>query len=115
MQGPALHAFIADKIDDMKGRDIITLDVRGHSTITDCMIICSGNSNRHVRSIADHVAEALRHAGLMPLGIEGADVGEWVLVDMGDVIIHVMQDETRDLYQLEKLWRFHPEDLAARA
>ena len=104
MQGQTLHAFIADKIDDLKGRDIVTLDVRGKSSITDCMIICSGNSNRHVCSIADHVAEELRHAGLQPLGIEGQSEGEWVLVDMGEVIIHVMQDETRALYQLEKLW-----------
>ncbi len=104
MQGQTLHAFIADKIDDLKGRDIVTLDVRGKSSITDCMIICSGNSNRHVCSIAEHVAEELRHAGLQPLGIEGQSEGEWVLVDMGEVIIHVMQDETRALYQLEKLW-----------
>ena len=104
MQGQELLAFIVDKIDDMKGRDIITLDVRGKSSITDCMIICSCNSNRHVRSIADHVAAELRHSGVELLGVEGGDVGEWVLVDAGDVIIHVMQDETRALYQLEKLW-----------
>lgn len=104
MQGKALQAFIVDKIDDMKGRDTVVLDVRKLSSITDCMIICSGNSNRHVRSIADHVAEEARHAGVMPLGIEGADVGEWVLVDLGEVIVHVMQDDTRSLYQLEKLW-----------
>ena len=104
MQGQELQAFIVDKIDDMKGRDIITLDVRGKSSITDCMIICSGNSNRHVRSIADHVAAELRHSGIELLGVEGSDVGEWVLVDAGNVIIHVMQDETRALYQLEKLW-----------
>ena len=105
MQGQPLHAFIADKIDDLKGRDIVTIDVRGKSGITDCMIICSGNSNRHVCAIADHVADELRHAGLQPLGMEGTEQGEWVLLDMGDVIIHVMQDETRHLYQLEKLWR----------
>ena len=104
MQGQTLHTFIVDKIDDLKGRDIVVLDVRGKSSITDCMIICSGNSNRHVCSIADHVAEELRHAGLQPLGIEGEAEGEWVLVDMGDVIVHVMQDDTRSLYQLEKLW-----------
>ena len=104
MQGQTLHTFIVDKIDDLKGRDIVVLDVRFKSSITDCMIICSGNSNRHVCSIADHVAEELRHAGLQPLGIEGEADGEWVLVDMGDVIVHVMQDDTRALYQLEKLW-----------
>ena len=104
MQGQTLHDFIADKIDDLKGRDTTTLDAGGRSSIPDCMIICSGNSNRHVRSIADHVAAELRHSGVELLGVEGGDVGEWVLVDAGDVIIHVMQDETRALYQLEKLW-----------
>lgn len=104
MQGQALHDFIADKIDDLKGRDITIIDVRGKSSITDCMVICSGNSNRHVCSIAEHVAEELRHSGLPLLGIEGQALGEWVLVDAGDVLIHVMQDETRALYQLEKLW-----------
>jgi ribosome-associated protein len=104
LQGKTLHDFIADKIDDLKGRDITIIDVRGKSSITDCMIICSGNSNRHVCSIADHVAEELRHAGITLLGIEGQALGEWVLVDAGDVLIHVMQDETRSLYQLEKLW-----------
>lgn len=104
MQGKELQAFVIDKLEDIKGRDIVVLDVRNKSTITDCMIICSGNSNRHVRSIAEHVAEEVRHAGIVPLGIEGADEGEWVLVDLGELIVHVMQDETRNLYQLEKLW-----------
>lgn len=113
MQGQTLHTFIVDKIDDLKGRDIVVLDVRGKSSITDCMIICSGNSNRHVCSIADHVAEELRHAGLQPLGIEGEAEGEWVLVDMGDVIVHVMQDDTRSLYQLEKLWSGNFSEAAA--
>ncbi|MGL4932716.1 MAG: ribosome silencing factor [Aeromonas sp.] len=105
MQGQQLHAFIIDKIDDMKGRDIITLDVRGRSSITDTMIICSGNSSRHVSAIAHHLASEARHAGLSLLSVEGQGSGEWVLVDMGSVIIHVMQDEYRDLYQLETLWR----------
>jgi iojap-like ribosome-associated protein len=113
LQGQTLHTFIVDKIDDLKGRDIVVLDVRGKSSITDCMIICSGNSNRHVCSIADHVAEELRHAGLQPLGIEGEAEGEWVLVDMGDVIVHVMQDDTRSLYQLEKLWSGNFSEAAA--
>ncbi|ALP41658.1 ribosome silencing factor [Aeromonas schubertii] len=112
MQGNALHAFIIDKIDDMKGRDIVTLDVRGKSTITDTLIICSGNSNRHVRSIADHVASEMRHAGQDPLSVEGEDTGEWVLVDLGEVIVHVMQDEYRDFYQLEKLWGGAPVEAA---
>jgi ribosome-associated protein len=112
LQGNALHAFIIDKIDDMKGRDIITLDVRGKSSITDTLIICSGNSNRHVRSIAHHVASELKLAGHDPLGVEGQESAEWVLVDLGDVVVHVMQDEYRDFYQLEKLWGGAPLEAA---
>lgn len=112
MQGNPLHAFIIDKIDDMKGRDIITLDVRGKSSITDTLIICSGNSNRHVRAIADHVASEMRHAGIEPIGVEGQETGEWVLVDLGEVIVHVMQDEARGFYQLEKLWGDAPRTAA---
>lgn len=104
MQGNQLHDFIVDKLDDLKARDILVLDVSGKSTITDCMIICSGNSNRHVNAIADHLATEAKHAGLAPLGVEGQGIGEWVLVDLGEVIVHVMQEETRDFYQLEKLW-----------
>ncbi|OIN13823.1 ribosome silencing factor [Oceanisphaera psychrotolerans] len=104
MQGQELHAFIVDKLDDLKARDIQVLDVSGKSSITDCMIVCSGNSSRHVNSIAEHLATEARHAGLNLLSVEGKDAGEWVLVDLGDVIVHVMQEETRDFYQLEKLW-----------
>lgn len=88
----------------MKARDIVKLDVRETSNVTDYLVVCSGNSKRHVLSIADHVAKSARHAGEEPLGQEGQNVGEWVLVDLGDVIVHVMQDETRSLYDLEKLW-----------
>ena len=104
MQGPALHAFIADKIDDLKGRDIVTIDVRGKSSITDCMVICTGTSSRHVMSIADHVVQESRAAGLLPMGVEGENTGDWIVVDLGDVIVHVMQEESRRLYELEKLW-----------
>lgn len=99
-----LKQFVVDKIDDMKGRDIIELDVQGKSSVTDTMIICSGNSKRHVMAIADNLQVEAKHAGHAPLSVEGKENGEWVLVDLGDVIVHVMQDETRDFYQLEKLW-----------
>ncbi|MCS3454971.1 ribosome silencing factor [Aeromonas rivuli] len=108
MQEQQLHAFIIDKIDDMKGRDIVTLDVRGQSTITDTLIICSGNSSRHVCAIASNLASEARHAKLNLLSVEGQQTGEWVLVDLGSVIVHVMQDEYRDFYQLEKLWGSAP-------
>jgi ribosome-associated protein len=96
--------FALDKVDDMKARDIVKLDVKDISSVTDYLIVCSGNSKRHVQSIADHVAKESRHAGEEPIGQEGQDVGEWVLVDLGDVVVHVMQDQTRSLYDLEKLW-----------
>lgn len=104
MQGKALQEFVIDKIDDLKGQDIVALDVQGKSSITDCMIICTGTSTRHVSSIADHVVQASRAAGLIPLGVDGKNAADWVVVDLGDVIVHVMQEESRQLYELEKLW-----------
>ncbi len=100
----SLKKFVIDKIEDMKGRDITDIDVSGTSTITDTMIVCTGNSKRHVRSIAENVVVEMKRAGQRPLSIEGQESGEWVLVDLGEVVLHVMQDETRDFYQLEKLW-----------
>ena len=99
-----IKQFVIDKLDDMKGRDLVDIDVTGRSTITDTMLICSGNSKRHVRSIAENLVVEMKQAGMPPLSIEGADTGAWVLVDLGDIVVHVMQDETRDFYQLEKLW-----------
>ena len=104
LQGKALRDFVIDKIDDLKGQDIIAIDVKGKSSITDCMIICTGTSTRHVVSIADHVVQESRAAGLLPLGVEGEATADWVVVDLGDVIVHVMQEESRRLYELEKLW-----------
>jgi len=99
-----LKRFVKDKIEDLKGRDIIDIDVTGKSTVTDTLLICSGNSKRHVVSIAENVILQCKQAGEPPLHIEGQDTGEWVLIDYGDVVVHVMQDQARDLYQLEKLW-----------
>lgn len=104
MQTTELVSFIQDKIDDMKGRDIVTLDVRGKSSVTEFMIICSGTSNRHTKSIADYVAAEVKKAGVNALGIEGQSSGEWVLLDLGDVVVHVMLEDSRSFYQLEKLW-----------
>jgi len=104
LQGKALQEFVIDKIDDLKGQNIIAIDVQGKSSITDCMIICTGTSTRHVASIADHVVQESRAAGLIPLGIDGKNTADWVVVDLGEVIVHVMQEESRVLYELEKLW-----------
>ncbi|MBY8118859.1 ribosome silencing factor [Vibrio fluvialis] len=104
MQHEELKDFLADKADDMKAVDIVTLDVQGKSSVTDYMIICTGTSKRHVSSIADHVASEAKKAGVEPLGIDGENEGEWVVVDMGTTMLHVMQEEHRAMYQLEKLW-----------
>ncbi len=104
MDSQQFKTFVVDKIDDMKARDIVVMDVKGKSSITDTMIICSGNSKRHVISIAENVQIEAKQAGHPPSNVEGKESGEWVLVDLGDIIVHVMQDETRDFYQLEKLW-----------
>jgi ribosome-associated protein len=104
VQTNELVAFVADKIDDMKARDIVTLDVRGKSSVTNFMVICSGTSNRHTKSIAGYLTTEVKKMGLQPLGIEGEASGEWVLLDLGDVVVHVMLEESRNFYQLEKLW-----------
>lgn len=104
MQGQALQDFVVDKIDDLKGQDIVTIDVRGKSSITDCMIVCTGTSTRHVVSIAEHVVQEARLADLRPFGVDGRAAADWVVVDLGEVIVHVMQEESRQLYELEKLW-----------
>jgi ribosome-associated protein len=104
LQGKALQEFVIDKIDDLKGQDIIALDVTGKSSITDCMIICTGTSSRHVMSIAGHVVEEVKAIGLHTLGVKGVNDADWVVVDLGEVIVHVMQEESRALYELEKLW-----------
>ena len=97
-------ALVVRALEDVKGVDIICMDVRGITTITDWMVIASGNSDRHVKSLADNVLNAARAAGVRPLGIEGERDGEWVLIDLGDVIAHVMLPRVRDFYKLEKLW-----------
>ncbi|GAB3014914.1 ribosome silencing factor [Bowmanella dokdonensis] len=104
MEHQQLKQFVIDKIEDLKGRHIVDLDVKEKSSITDTMLVCSGNSKRHVVSIADKVVTEAKQVGLKPLSVEGQDTGEWVLVDFGELILHVMQDEARDFYQLEKLW-----------
>jgi ribosome-associated protein len=107
VQSEQLKQFVVDKVDDLKARDLVVLDVSKQSDITDYMVICSGTSKTHVRAIAENLMSKAREAGIEILGSEGKDASEWVLVDLGDVIVHVMQDQTRDFYQLEKLWQEH--------
>lgn len=100
-----LLRLVVSVLDDGKGRDITVVDVRGKTAITDFMVIACGTSERHVKSLAGHVAEEAKKNQTQPLGMEGEDVGEWVLVDLGDVIVHVMKPQIREFYQLEKLWQ----------
>lgn len=100
-----LQQLALDALNDLKGLDITTLDVRGLTTITDVMIICTGRSNRHVKSLAENVVKKAKEAKLSYIRMEGEDAGEWVIVDLADVIIHVMQASARDFYNLEDLWQ----------
>lgn len=104
MQSPELLKFILAVLEDMKARDIETLNVQKMTSITDNMVICSGTSTRHTRSIAEHLVTESKKRGIPPLGVEGEDVGDWILVDLGDAIVHVMLPDTRAFYSLEKLW-----------
>jgi len=99
-----ITAIAIDALDDLKGVNTVTLDVRDLSNVMDYLVISSGTSNRHVKSLAENVAVKAKAAGNPPIGIEGQDAAEWVLVDLGDVVVHVMQPATRDFYDLERLW-----------
>ncbi len=100
----ALRDLVVGVLDEMKGHDIQVLDVRGKTSITDYFVIASGTSDRHVKSMAEAVAFKAKLAGEPPLGTEGVNEGEWALVDLNGVVVHVMQPRVRDFYQLEKLW-----------
>lgn len=91
-------------IDDLKGFEVKVLDVRGMTSVTDYMVIASGRSDRQVRAIARELSDRAKAAGNAPLGMEGEREGEWVLIDLCDVVIHVMLPRVRDFYQLERLW-----------
>ncbi|HEB82294.1 MAG TPA: ribosome silencing factor [Gammaproteobacteria bacterium] len=99
-----LKKLAIDALEDLKAEDITVLDVKGKTTVTDFIIIATGSSSRHVKSIANNVVMEAKKAGRPPLGVEGEDDGEWVLVDLGDVIVHVMQQQVREFYDLESLW-----------
>jgi ribosome-associated protein len=99
-----LQETVTAALDDMKAVNVKVIDVRGLTDIADTMVIASGNSDRHVRSIADNVARKAKEAGFRPLGTEGARDGEWVLVDLTDILVHVMLPRVREFYGLESLW-----------
>ena len=104
MTSEELRDLVIDVLDDMKAKDIKVLDVRGKTSITDIMIIASGTSSQHVKSMAETVAFKAKDKGEAPLGSEGVSDGEWALIDLNGVVVHVMQARVRDFYQLERLW-----------
>lgn len=105
MQNDSLVQLAISALEDLKGSDITTIDVRGKTSVTDFMVIASGTSSRHVKSLADNVLDKVKEHGVRPLGSEGLDGGEWALLDLGDVVVHVMQVPTRQFYDLERLWQ----------
>jgi ribosome-associated protein len=104
MEADALTRLVVDALDDLKAVNTVTLDVTGLTDVMDYLVITSGTSNRHVKSLADNVCLEAKKQGVRPLGVEGEAAGEWVLVDFGDVVVHVMLPATRDFYDLERLW-----------
>lgn len=104
-----LVRLIVDTLDDMKAEHVVSLDVRHLTSLMDCMVIASGRSDRHVRAIADALVERCEEAGVEPLGVEGQEAGEWVLVDLADAIVHIMLPRVREFYNIENLW-----DISAR-
>ena len=99
-----LQQLVVSSLEDFKASDILVIDVSGKSPLTERMVIASGNSTRHVKSMAENLIVNAKAEGNPPLGVEGAGEGEWVLVDLNDVIVHLMLPQTRAFYNLEKLW-----------
>lgn len=104
MHSEELLQLAQTSLEDMKARDVTVLDVRNMTSVTDYLLVASGTSDRHVRSLSDKLIQSVKQAGQAPLGIEGQDAAEWVLIDLNDVIVHVMQPRTREFYKLEDLW-----------
>ena len=111
-----LHHAVTGALEDLKARDTREIDVRGKTSVTDLIVVTSGTSTRHVKSIADEVVRSAKKIGLPPIGVEGQREAEWVLVDLGDIVVHVMLPRAREFYGLERLWTVgdeeHPAALA---
>jgi len=104
MDSESLKELVIDALDDMKAQEILVIDVAARTSVTDFMVIATGTSSRHVQAVADNVAEKVKEAGLMPLGSEGRGNSDWVLIDLGDAVVHVMTAQAREYYDLERLW-----------
>ena len=104
----ALKHLVVDALDDIKGIEIVTLDVEGQTDIADFMVVASGTTNRQVKALTDSVVVKAKTAGYTVNSVEGDDNSEWVLIDLGDVICHVMLPKVREFYDLERLWSISP-------
>lgn len=109
-----LQQLVVDALEDLKAVDIRDINVEGVSGFTDRMVFASGNSNRHVKSIAQSVLDKARQSGITLVGSEGEDIGDWILIDLGDVVVHIMLPDTREFYDIERLWSDQV-DLAAES
>lgn len=105
MQSEQLVDLVIAALEDLKAHDILTIDVRGKTSVTDFMVIASGNSSRQVKALGDNVLEKVKEAGVRPLGDEGLRGGEWGLIDLDHVVVHIFQPATRQFYDLERLWQ----------
>lgn len=110
MKAKKLRDFVETAVSDMKGQNVVIMDIAKLSSFADYMIVVTGTSSRHVKSIADEVEKRCKEKGVTIKGSEGQNASEWVLIDLGDVIVHVMQAATRKLYDLESLWKLSPAD-----
>ena len=111
MQTDRLQKLVMDSMLDLKALDPVVINVSELTDVTDKLIIASGTSNTHVRALAENVCNKTKELGLKPLGVEGKESGDWVLVDFGDLVVHVMLPATREFYSLEKLWNFRAKNL----
>ncbi len=109
MQTLELKDLVINSLEELKADNICVLDVQNKTSVTDFMIIASGTSTRHVRSIAENLVTAVKSQGLKSLGVEGDDVSDWVLVDLGEIVVHVMLPSARTFYDLEGFWRDGPD------
>lgn len=114
MKTEALVELIVSALEDLKAQDIRVIDVREKTPIMDFLVIASGTSTRHVKALADNVVLKSKQASLQPLGVEGEEAAEWVLVDLTDVVVHVMLPRVRDFYNLEKLWLAEERPIGSR-
>lgn len=113
MEHEKLKQLILEALDDLKAKDVESLYIGDVTSVADWMVIASGTSSRHVKSLANNVALEAKKAGEPALGMEGEEEGEWVLIDFADVVVHVMLPDTRKFYDLESLWKIRPSSVDA--